>query len=312
MWQDILGMYNRNRFKIWSVIIIIAIILLVIQFFNYLAKEEQESYINNGNTSNNTSTNEPNYGIITPNEEIEQSGTSVDKLTVIDMFFNSINENNVEEAYKILSEESKEVMYPTIQDFNEKYFEKIYSKNGVKVNVLEWTSTVYRVEIYEDPLITGNYVKDNAIYEYVSINNENKININGFIGRVNSSAKIETETLNIEVKEIDTYMDYVEYTFNIKNNTSNIVLLDSLELTDTMYIVDNNQVKYNANQAVLSQAELMIDPNINKEIKIQYFSKYQESKSIKSIVFEKIILEHEIYERLENKNLYNNYEYIRF
>ena len=125
--------YNQNRKSIWATIAIIVIIIGVIQLINYFYKVRNEEELSNlGNQIQNTTINY-NYNnvriddnrsgltgeVISENQETE--------IGVIDDFINYCNENNLQSAYDLLTDECKEEMYPTLEDFQESYYNQVFT-----------------------------------------------------------------------------------------------------------------------------------------------------------------------------------------
>ena len=106
-------------------------------------------------------------------------------------------------------------------------------------------------------------------------------------------------------------MDYVIYTFNIKNNRDNPVLIDNLKDIHSMYIEDENNMKYTSYSHEKSIGELLINPRETKKISIKYYSKYTSGRVFKEIVFGKVILDYNSYSILKDTNKYSNYSELR-
>ena len=70
-----------------------------------------------------------------------------------------------------------------------------------------------------------------------------------------------------------------------------------------MYLEDKNGIKYYAYKHEISEAELNLLSKETKKINIKYYNKYSSSKSINSIVFSRIILNHAAYINYKKINM---------
>ena len=303
--------YNKKRKTIWMFLIIIIVLYLFVQLLNNLAKTTKRN-----NYKNNILQNNFNYEMNTINFDDNKSAISGDTLTesqikstkVIDDFVTFCNEGKIEEAYNLISQECKEQVYPTREDFNKSYYTKVFNGNKKTVTIDNWINNVYRVKFSDNSLSTGIYSEENIIQDYITIvsdeNNEYRLNINSYLGKQNININYEYKDININVTEINTYMDYQEYTYEIKNNSKNTILLDNRRYIDSMCLEDENNISYSAITNELSEDELKILPNETKTVKIKYYSKFSSSKNIKYVVFSRVILNYTIGEN-------NNYESIK-
>lgn len=308
--------YNQNRKSIWATIAIIVIIIGVIQLINYFYKVRNEEELSNlGNQIQNTTINY-NYNnvriddnrsgltgeVISENQETE--------IGVIDDFINYCNENNLQSAYDLLTDECKEEMYPTLEDFQESYYNQVFNNVKKNVSVENWIKNIYKVNFNEDFLSTGRYSKENTIQDYitvVAVNNQYKLNINGYIGREEIAKSKEDNNITIEVETTDIYMDYQFYKIKVTNHSENTILLDDGVNINAMYIEDENGNQYSAYTHELNEGQLIVSPRETKELEIRYYSKYASEKKIDKVVFSRMILNNETYTTFQNKSLYRNY-----
>ena len=104
--------YNQNRYTVWIVILSIVAFIVMIQILNDFAYEQNNANIDI-NSSNNSSINY-NYSVITEQE------ISSNVSDVIDEFIEYCNKGQIEEAYTMLSDECKVILYPSLEDFTRK------------------------------------------------------------------------------------------------------------------------------------------------------------------------------------------------
>lgn len=290
--------YNQNRKDIWKVIGVSLAIVVILQVLNYRAEKRNKEKEQQQNISNNTSStikynnlNLKNQKSILLEEELSQD--KKDSVKIIDDFFSYCSQQKLQEAYDLLTEECKQEMYSSVQNFEEMYYQNILNGEKKDISVENWIGNIYKVTINEDFLSSGKYSTENTIQDYITIK-DNKLNINGYIGRTEPNKEKEKENIKIKILQKDMYIDYTIYTFEITNNSKRTILLDSLNNIDTMYIEDSNQVKYSAYTHELSIGQLVVNEGEKKQIKIKYYSKFSSDKNNKKIIFSKVILDYDL------------------
>lgn len=294
--NKIISWYNHNKKIIWTIVLtIIAVFSLIRIFDNYYknkAKEESSS------TNNSTTTyNKSNYSVVTQKEISENKSQEADSL--ISNFFDSCNAGKVEEAYNMLSTDCKEELYPTINDFTEKYYKRIFTEKRDYDSTL-WITTssknTYRVEIMSDLLATGQK-EVNPIEEYYTVvveNGEYKINTNGYIGKEELNISKSQNNVNITILSREEYMEYEEYEIRVENKTGEKLLFNTKQNVNSIYIQDENGIKYIAFLNELVNSELLVLNGDNKTLNIRFNRGYKPSIKIQGIVFEDI--------KINNKN----------
>lgn len=230
---------------------------------------------------------------------------------VVDNFVKYCNEGNIDEAYNLLTNECKENLYPKLEDFKLKYCDR-YFKTKRDYNLQSWIKNgdivIYQMRITEDMLSTGKYQSD-AYQDYITVvNTENgqKLNINGYVCRKEINKSIRQEGLEINVIRVDVYMDYEEYTIKVINNTSKVIMLDSMKNSAyTLRLKSNSNTYYSSRASSLSYTKLIVNPQENRKMEIQFNKKYTMDSSIKSIIFSQIVRDY-------TKFIKNQTEYIDF
>lgn len=294
--------YNKNRKIFWLTIVVAIIVISVPRALNEYAKDKKNvssSIINTTTYSNN------NYSIIsgeTVKEEINTENTSI-----INSFIEYCNDGKTKEAYGILSDECKNILYPTQEDFEEKYYYNIF-QNKKSCDIQAWFSATgyytYKINLKEDILSTGN-VDSPSIEDYYTIvyeDNNYKLNINSYIGNVEINKSNEVDEVKISVLSKDIFMDYEIYNIKLENKTGKSVLLDSLENTNNMYLEDSGDLRYDAYSHELVIEELRV--RAVKDISIKFNKKYTTEREIERIVFSDIILDYDTYTTYNNKSDY--------
>ncbi len=304
--------YNQNRRRILIIILIIVFILGIIQLLNYfsrmkIAKEDKQNAL-----IENT---EINKDVVSEKSLISGqnvSGTQLNSETeLIDEFIKYCNNKDLNSAYEMLSEECKEEMFPTIDDFYNNYYKNLF--NEYKTYTVEnWIGSTYQVRFTGDILSTGNLNTNETKQDYITIvqnNNENKLNINSYIERKMPKEVTEENNVKVTIKSIDTYMDYEIYNLSIQNNSDNSILLDTNNDTKSVYLLDSRDMKYYFYSNEIIANRLMVKSKFTNDLKIKFTNSYSSSRKISSLVFSKMVLNYDEYKNLENKEEYQFNEF---
>lgn len=310
--------YNQNRKKVWKYIAIVVIFIGLIQLINYFYKKQNEKELRNADTQSITNTTMINNNLNSVRVDHANSSLTGKPISegqrtevgIIDNFISFCNNGNLQEAYDLLTQECKEEMYPSIENFQESYYNQIFGNGRKNVSVENWIDNIYKVNMNEDFLSTGNYSKENTIQDHITVvekDGQYQLNINGYIGREEIKKSKEQDNITIEVQEEDSYMDYQKYKIKITNNSDNTIVLDDGVNIEAMYIEDDNGIQYAAYTHELSKAQLTINPRETRELEIKYYCRYGSEKQIDKLVFSRMILDNETYVTLQNKSFYNRY-----
>lgn len=305
----IIRYFNQNRKKVFVIIIIIVFLFGILQLLNYFAKNEKEV---TKDTSSINSVTQNNKSIVSNKSAVSGASISEKKLKkdtdVIDNFFKYCNEGNIENAYNLLTDECKEEMYPTIDEFKRIYYNDLFSEGKRTYTIENWFGDTYQVRMTGDILSTGKIDGNQTKQDNVTIvekDGDYKININNYVGRTKPQDKTTSyKNVDITIDEINTYMDYETYTISVKNNTENSILLDTGESTKSVYLLDKNNAKSYFYSNEILKNKLIIQSKYTNKLKIKFASPYSSTKSLKSMVFSKFVLNYEEYQNTEDKSNY--------
>ena len=308
--KDLISWYNRNRRKVFITIIFLGLIFLTINYIKNLYIEEYKNKSENqfNTISSSNIINQEEYNDISVSNTRsgitkQYSSTVESDLKILDDFISYCNSGDIEKAYELISDDCKEVLYTSLENFRE-YYDNIF-KNGKKnVEVENWINKTYKIEFYEDALSTGEYSK-NSKSDYITIvknGDEYKLNINGYIQRTILNKEKKSDDITIKIVCKDTYYEYETYTFEITNNREMTIALGDIDDYGFTYLEDENGLKYNSYATEMAQDQVVFGNNITKMITIKYFSRYTSTKKINKVVFPNIILNYYVYKASENKN----------
>lgn len=303
--------YNQNRNQIIKIILIIVFILGIIQLLNYLVSRNgsnnniQANMINNNNMRQEIASNKS----LVTGQTLPTTSLKSDN-EVIKNFVEACNKGDIDTAYNFLTEECKENMFPTIDDFERIYYSYIF--NSYQTYTLEnWSGDIYQIKYTEDILNTGN-LNSTTKQDYITIinkNGEKKLNINNYIGRENLNKTTEQANIKITITSIDTFMDYEIYNLSIENNSKNDILLDTSDDVKSIYLLDNKEMKYYFFSNEIVDNKLLIKSNFVNSLQIKFASSYSSSKKINNVVFSKMVLNYDEYKNFSNKKEYSFYKF---
>ena len=281
-------LYHNNKTKIWLILGIIIFVYVIIRMFNAQIKKENEEKINNGTNQNFQVTT---YLPSSQTSVMTNSSTTKENVKkdteIIKNFIDFCNDNNIEEAYNLLSQQCKDELYKNINDFYNKYYKNIFNEKK-SYDIENWASSkniTYKVKYLNDIMSSGT-VNEEYIEEYITVvteNNEKKLNINQFIGKEELNLKRETDNLNITVVNKYVYYDYEEYEIIFENNTDKNIILDKKENTESVYIEDTKDVKYTWFGNEVPNSYLNLNSGESKRLRLKFNEIYTGKKTDSTI-----------------------------
>lgn len=92
------------------------------------------------------------------------------------------------------------------------------------------------------------------------------------------------------MQKMHLYMDYTILTIKVKNNTQNTICLDAKQGIDTMYLYDDNRVRYSAFLNENSVEELTASRNMEITVNIKFNKMYNPSaREITGLVIKELV-----------------------
>ena len=292
--------WNQNKNQIIRTIAIIAFILIIIQLINYQVKKKNENSLSNIKQNTTEISNVVSNSLVSGQSAVTGKDVSQEQLksatTVIEEFVSYCNQQDLENAYSLLTDECKQQMYTSLEVFRQAYYNNVFDGEKKNCTIENWFGDTYKVNIMEDILSTG---KDNNGYskqDYITIkklNGEYKLNINNYIGYTQINKTTTKEDISIEVVGKNTYKEYEEYTIKVTNKKEDTILLDNRSNSKTLYLEDGKGVQYSYYNHELTEPMLTVSSGQTKEITIKFYSSYVSTKKINNIVFSNIIIKNE-------------------
>lgn len=293
--HNLVRFYNQNRKSIWRTILIIIAIIIFIRLLNYFTVKNSEV---RSNTDGLKESNETNIlqGSTYTSKKSAVSGTTIQKSKLnhiqelFDSFFDSCNNHNIENAYNMLTDDCKEVVYPTIESFEENYYNNLFEGNKKIYSFINWHENTYYITLKDDILTSGKInSNDNIKNDYITVVDD-KLNIRSFIGKSQIEKNKVDKNIEMKVENKSTFMDYEIYNITITNKSDKTICLTSGENSDDIYIQDKNKVKYGVVNNEFMNSQMYIDAGSTRNLSFKFYSSYVSDKKITQLVFKKINL----------------------
>lgn len=306
--------FNIYRRIIIFTIAIVLFVLFIINITNSLVAQ------NTKNRKNNTQANTELYqsGSRSPNvlhTESTIEGYDLDEdiasenQEIIRNFIQACNDGDVNTAYSYLSKSCINKVFPTIDDFTNKYYNAIF-KEKKDYNIENWISSVdaytYRVYFVSNILSSG-VVSDN-IEDYITVVEEDKtkkLNIFRYVYNEPINVTEENDVAKIELIDKDTYDDYEVYNIKVTNKSNNTIMLNRYEDNDGIYVeYAGSDEKYGAFITEIYEGNLIIKKEQTKYISIKINKIYSGISNQQKLVFSDIINNKEIFDTVNDKTGY--------
>lgn len=304
LWISLNEKYQRNKSKIWFAIAVVVFFILVTRNIGKMPNTS-------GGSSNETATSESGYS----NSEVInaiKSATSADiddsynsvknelgdinvyDENVVKLFIEMCNNKKFGSAYEMLSDDCKNILYPTKEAFVKSYGNVIFD-NYKNYSVKEYKGNTYRIDFKEDAITTGG-ITDSISPEYITIVNDGKINISGFISKKDLSIKANNPYFSTEITGKIVYVDHEVYQIKIKNIVKADIYINET-MNNGLYIVDSNGNRINIATDEYIDQEYLVPSETTKTISLIFNKNYNNSIQDKSINFGNI--------KIVNKSYYN-------
>ena len=296
----IIRFWNQNRRKIILGTGVVVFLIIIIQVLNQMAREQKQAAKQNAQQINQIE-DLPTESII-GGESVSEEDTKVN-VELIETFIEKCNNADITGAYEMLTQDCKEVLFPTEEDFKNGYYDILFATKKI-VNIENFLSDdgryTYQVELYEDILSTGNAGEANQVpyQDYITIeqNSQNgSLNINNFIYKKEINAESEVNGIKLIVMSQEVYKDNERYQIRIENNTSKRILIDTGNSYKGVYILGSNNVTYESFLSELSSILYEIPANFYRDYTIKFNKIYSAGVETRRVVFSDIVSDYEKY-----------------
>lgn len=239
--NKIIRIWNQNRGKIIITALIVVFFFIIIRALNGVAKKRLEQRNNNANTTWIEEEEIPNKSILT-GEKVNNQTTKTN-VSIIEDFVEKCNSNAIDNAYELLSEGCKDVLFPTKERFIKDYYNVIFTEIRT-INIENYKNSskgnTYKVTFYGDVLGSGSISSKDYYQDYITVESKsNKLNINSLITTNEINKKIEQNGIAVTVAKQKIYVDYEIYEIKVQNNTNKEICLDTRKSSKSVYASRN-------------------------------------------------------------------------
>ena len=290
---------NQNRNIIILVIVICAFIVLLIKTLNgFFSNPQVKNEDNQNNISNDV---QKTKNSVISNSTLDNK-TAQDNYDVLKKFVQLCNENNIEEAYNLLSDECKQNVYPNLEGFTQNYVNIVFKnkKNLEAKNWIEYEDYVTYLVTYTGDIISTGDVNSEKFQDYITIDCEsNKLNINKYIRRKQINKTTEKNNIKFTMNYVDIYKDYEIYNVDVENKNNKEIVLDNLTSVSGTYIETSEDTKINCSNYEAGRNNFTYGPGISKNMKLKFIKQYNTDIEDKKIIFSTAILNEDNVEEID-------------
>ena len=305
--MQIRRLINQNRKKILYVIFIIIFIFLLIYSMNSILQKDEDKKINNSNITQTTKNT-----MINQTEETQTTLSNNTIQNTMKIFVNYCNNNNIEEAYDMLTNDCKEAFNFSTKEVFKKNYLDIRFREKQDYSMVKWSvdgnRTLYLIKFYGDLLSTGGENKEaQEYYTFVKEENGYKININNFIYCEDKNIDVQKDGVRVHIGKMYVYDQYQEVEVSVENLTEGkICLIGSGSDPRNVYLENDSKVQY----SLMYSADGLDDGIIKKGSTGDYILKFNKAYNVnnkeKYMVFSNIILDYDKYLQTHDKINYKN------
>lgn len=298
---------DKNYKLIRQIVIIIVFALFIIKSLNlyYEEKEKRKKIEVAENAASNQVVETPEN--TTDYYSIESN--SVEK--TMRSFVQYCNNKEIKNAYKMLTDECKNAMFPTVEEFEKIYINNIYNIER-EYELLKWSTDgnieTYQVTLYGNILATGN--SNNFTQEYCTFvkdsNGNYKLNINNYIYGEDRNIENTINNITIKIGHVDIYEEYEEAQITITNNTSKTISLTGNRYKKNIYLQNAKDTTYSSLDSKFDSEEIVLKPGAFQTFTIKFNKVYSVNTKAQYLVLSDVILDYEDYLNSNDKVNYEN------
>lgn len=298
--NKIIRMWNQNRKKIIIIALGVVFIFAIIQVLNQVAKEEIQKKANNNNVSSVQNYQKLPTTSSRTGEVVSEEKTKTN-VNIIENFVQACNNADTKKAYDLLTDECKNTLFPTEQEFIDNYYNLIFkTKKTIDIENYKNSSktNTYMVTFYEDSISTGNVSSSQNYGDYITVDKDTqKLNINSLITAKEINKSTEKNGIRITILKQELYKDYEIYEIKAENNTDKTVLLDTMSSSKKIYIMDNSNIKNTVAINEIADSLLQITSYGAKTISMKFYKNYNSGSRTKKVIFTDIVEDNAKYEQ---------------
>ena len=274
----IANFFRKHKRTVFGILLAWVIIIFINDFFK-----------NNSFESFQRTTYSPNTPVIDTTGQTVPDNLKQPINTLVDTYFNYCNTKQYDKAYAMLSQECKNIYYPTLQDFKD-YVDLVFNENKVYYmqNYSNYNNVyIYRIRIMEDILKTGLTGESDIQYyeEKIAISQDASgklwLSIREFITTEPMDVVYEDDYMKVRVLQRDVFYENETYTVEVKNKSDYImVLADGTENPEMALQVGSSTRAPND-----SNLYVVIQPGETQTFTVNFTKFYDESSQSTGLTF---------------------------
>lgn len=300
---------DKNYQLIWYIGLIIVFALFIIKTLNYYFEEDVKKKAEALEESKNQANIEASQDPETTPDYYQTESDSIEK--TMRSFVKYCNNREIENAYKMLTEECKKAMFPTKEDFERIYINNIYNIKR-EYDLVKWATegnkTIYHVTLYGDLLATGNASEyKQEYYTFVQQSNGNyKLNVNNYIYGESRNRVTTERNIKVKISHVDIYEEYEEAKIEITNNSTKTICLTGNKYVKNIYLKNSGQTTYSSINSKFDNEEIVMKPGSTRYFTIKFNKAYSETYKAQYLILSDVILNYEQYLNSNDKTNYSN------
>lgn len=310
----IVRLYNQNRRIVWLALIIAIFCIAIISLVNKAYQEQSQANMEKLAQELAKKSQVENPSSIVDYEKAAVPLTSGENVHssvrdeiqgVLEQFIKCVINNQIQEAYTLLTKECKELEYPSVESFAQSYCSDVSNKI---YDFQLWTSDnsayVYQVKFLDDMLSSGRDTSKNYLQDYITAIKQDgayRLNVNKLIKVTRLDKTTESRDIKFTLKRAETYLDYEYYEIEITNSSQKEIILDPREEDNSVYVENSDGLKIRALLYENREEDLKVDAGETKTIKIKFNNTYNGEKAIRCVGFSNVIYDQGDYQEDEKK-----------
>ena len=297
--NKLIRFYNQNRKLFWVIVITIIAVIVLIHVLNAFVKSKNEQERTQESITKIQSIEESNNYSVISNKQLD-----VGMSQEINEFIDCCNNGEIDNAYNLLSNDCKEILYPDVESFKNNYYNKIFSSKKLyayQAMYIKDNLYTYKIDFTEDILQTGKPSKTSIVdyYTIVTDKEEKKLNINKLIGKKILESECNIKQIDAKLNYKIIYYDYEIYNISLKNNSSTKVILDNFHSPQNIFIEDKDGTKYLWANYEYTEDEMVLNKGLEKNLFIKFYKEYKPSMEVKKMIFKNVIINNKIKSSIE-------------
>lgn len=210
-----------------QVIITCLVLWLIIFIINQILKNRPPK------SQEPSTTYKPHTSVVNIDKGIEETPKEYEEKieNLVDKYFNYCNNGEYENAYNLITEECREKLYPTLEQFTSyvnfvfKGKKKIYNIQNYSIYENKY---IYTIRILDDILANGttdgySYYEEKLVL--IEENGEFKLSIGEYIGDEKLNIQVEDDNMIVEITNKSVDYETETYTIKITNKTDKYIVI---------------------------------------------------------------------------------------